>query len=140
MQIFGGPPNVNIVATASAIVGNQRQTPALLTLSNQPCATQLQGNGSLTMLGDAYTNGTECQSGGSGLNLAGNCYGGTGSQCNLAAYFCYSANPGTLPYDPATNGGGCRPGETPGPPGGPPPLLPRPASPTPPPLAYSPPR
>src|SRR5260370_30338591 len=53
MQIFGGPPNVNIVSTASAIVGNQRQTPALLTLSNQPCATQLQANCSLTTLGDA---------------------------------------------------------------------------------------
>src|SRR5258708_16471457 len=118
MQILGRPANVNIVATASAIVRNQRQTPALLTLSNQPCATQLQGNGSLTMLGDAYTNGTECQSGGSGLNLAGNCYGGTGSQCNLAAYFCYSANPGTLPYDPATNGGAFQAGDTHGPPRG----------------------
>src|SRR4029077_17688179 len=87
MQIFGGPPNVTINATASAIGGNQRQTPALLTLSNLPCATQLQGNGSLTMLGDAYTNGTECQSGSSILDLAGNCYGGTGSQCSSAVYY-----------------------------------------------------
>ena len=46
MQIFGGSPNVTINATATAIVGNQRQTPALLTLSNQACATQLQGAGS----------------------------------------------------------------------------------------------
>jgi hypothetical protein len=137
MQIFGGPPNVNIVATASAIVGNQRQTPALLTLSNQPCATQLQGNGSLTMLGDAYTNGTECQSGASGLNLAGNCYGGTGSQCNLAAYFCYSANPNTVPYDPQTNGGVCRPGDTQGRPVVPAPVLPDPGYLTPSLWAYS---
>jgi hypothetical protein len=126
MQIFGGPPNVNISATASAIVGNQRQTPALLTLSNQPCATQLQGNGSLTMLGDAYTNGTECQQGASTLDLAGNCYGGAGSQCNLAAYFCYSANPNIPPYDPNTNGGFCRPGDTQGRPVVPAPVLPDP--------------
>jgi hypothetical protein len=126
MQIFGGPPNVTIKATASAIVGNQRQTPALLTLSNQPCATQLQGNGSLTMLGDAYTNGTECQQGSSTLDLAGNCYGGTGSQCSAAVYYCFSANPNTLPYDPATNGGACRPGDTQGRPVVPAPLLPDP--------------
>jgi Putative Flp pilus-assembly TadE/G-like len=126
MQIFGGPSNVNISATASAIVGNQRQTPALLTLSNQPCATQLQGNGSLTMLGDAYTNGTECQQGASTLDLAGNCYGGAGSQCNLAAYFCYSANPNNPPYDPNTNGGVCRAGDTQGRPVVPAPVLPDP--------------
>jgi hypothetical protein len=126
MQIFGGPANVNISATASAIVGNQRQTPALLTLSNQACATQLQGNGSLTMLGDAYTNGTECESGSSNLNLAGNCYGATGSQCNLAVFYCYSANPNTVPYDPATNGGVCRSGDTQGRPVVPAPVLPDP--------------
>ena len=126
IQIFGGPPNVTIAATASAIVGNQRQTPALLTLSNQPSATQLQGNGSLTMLGDAYTNGTECQSGSSTLDLAGNCYGGTGSQCNLAVFYCYSANPNTLPYDPATTGGACLAGDTQGRPVVPAPVLPDP--------------
>jgi Flp pilus assembly protein TadG len=126
IQIFGGPPKVTIKATASAIVGNQRQTPALLTLSNQACATQLQGNGSLTMLGDAYTNGTECQSNGSVLDLAGNCYGGAGSDCNLAVYFCYSANPNTPPYDPATTGGACRAGDTQGRPVVPSPVLPDP--------------
>jgi Flp pilus assembly protein TadG len=126
MQIFGGPSNVTIKATASAIVGNQRQTPALLTLSNGPCATQLQGNGSLTMLGDAYTNGTECQQGASQLNLAGNCYGGTNSQCNLAVYYCFSATPGIPPYDPLTNGGVCRAGDTQGRPVVPAPILPDP--------------
>jgi Flp pilus assembly protein TadG len=126
MQIFGGPPNVTIKATASAIVGNQRQTPALLTLSNQPCATQLQGNGSLTMLGDAYTNGTECESGSSTLDLAGNCYGGAGSQCNLAVYYCFSANPNTPPYDPALTGGVCLAGDTQGRPVVPAPVLPDP--------------
>jgi Putative Flp pilus-assembly TadE/G-like len=126
LQIFGGPPNVTIKATASAIVGNQRQTPALLTLSNLPCATQLQGNGSLTMLGDAYTNGTECQQGSSTLDLAGNCYGGTGSQCSSAVYYCFSATPGIPPYDPATTGGACLAGDTTGRPVVPAPILPDP--------------
>src|ERR1700730_15527345 len=36
MQIFGGPPNVTIDASAGSIVGNQRQTPALLTLDSTP--------------------------------------------------------------------------------------------------------
>jgi Flp pilus assembly protein TadG len=126
MQIFGGPPNVTINATASAIVGNQRQTPALLTLSNLPCATQLQGHGNLTMLGDAYTNGTECESGSSSLDLAGNCYGGTGSQCSSAVFYCFSSNPNTTPYDPATTGGACLPGDTQGRPVVPAPLLPDP--------------
>src|SRR5712691_10841651 len=60
MQIFGGPTTATIVATATSIVGNQRQTPALLTLSSGICATRLQGSGSLTVLGDVYTNGTAC--------------------------------------------------------------------------------
>ncbi|HEX2682213.1 MAG TPA: pilus assembly protein TadG-related protein, partial [Candidatus Dormibacteraeota bacterium] len=33
MQIFGGGPTITINATATSIVGNQRQTPAILTLS-----------------------------------------------------------------------------------------------------------
>ena len=69
MQIFGGPTAVTINATATAIVGNQRQTPALLTLSTQSCATQLQGAGNLTVLGDVYTNGTACLD--SNMNEAG---------------------------------------------------------------------
>ncbi len=105
MQIFGGPTTTIIVATATAVVGNQRQTPALLTLSSGNCATQLQGNGSLTMLGDAYTNGTECESGNSSLDLAGNCYGQANSQCSSAVYFCYNASPGSIPYDPKLTGG-----------------------------------
>lgn len=98
MQVFGGPVNVNINATASSIVGNQRQTPALLTLSSQNCATNLSGNGSLTVLGDVYTNGTACVN--SALHLAGNCYGAAGSNCSAAAYYCYNATPGFVPYPP----------------------------------------
>jgi Flp pilus assembly protein TadG len=96
MQIFGGPPNVTIDAVAGSIVGNQRQTPALLTLSTGACATNLSGNGSLTVLGDVYTNGTACVN--SALHLAGNCYGAAGSTCSTAAYYCYNATPGFIPY------------------------------------------
>jgi len=103
MQIFGGPPNVTIVATASSIVGNQRQTPALLTLSNGTCATSLGGNGSLTVLGDVYTNGTACVN--NNLHLAGNCYGAANSTCSTAQYYCYNANPGFVPYPPPCNSG-----------------------------------
>ena len=99
MQIFGGPQNVTINATASSIVGNQRQTPALLTLSSQACATNLQGNSSsLTVLGDVYSNGTACVN--SNLHLAGNCYGAAGSTCSTALYYCYNASPGFIPYPP----------------------------------------
>jgi hypothetical protein len=97
-QIFGGPSTATIVATATSIVGNQRQTPALLTLSSDACATHLQGAGSLTVLGDVYTNGTACVD--SNLHLAGNCYGAAGSNCTAATYYCYSQTPGVPPYPP----------------------------------------
>src|SRR5258708_24241787 len=85
-------------ATATSIVGNQRQSPALLTLSSDACATHLQGAGSLTVLGDVYTNGTACVD--ANLHLAGNCYGAAGSNCNAASYYCYSQTPGVPPYAP----------------------------------------
>ncbi|HEX3507663.1 MAG TPA: pilus assembly protein TadG-related protein [Candidatus Dormibacteraeota bacterium] len=107
MQIFGGPVNVTINATATAIVGNQRQTPALLTLSNGNCALTLTGSADLTVLGDTYTNGTACVD--NNLHEAGNCYGAAGSNCNVAQYFCYNATPGFIPYPPP-----CAPGDTQG--------------------------
>jgi len=96
MQIFGGSPSVTIVATATAIVGNQRQTPAVLTLSTDRCSLNLNGSSTLTLLGDAYSNGTACV--GSGLQEAGNCYGAAGSTCGSALYYCYNATPGFVPY------------------------------------------
>jgi len=108
MQIFGGPTNVTINATATAIVGNQRQTPALLTLSNGSCATNLKGSADLTVLGDVYTNGTACVD--ANLHEAGNCYGGAGSTCSSASYYCYNSTPGFVPYPPV--GGVCNPGDT----------------------------
>jgi hypothetical protein len=98
MQIFGGPPNVTIVASAGSIVGNQRQTPALLTLDSTPgdCAVNMGGNGQLTVLGDVYSNSGVCVS--SALRLAGNCYGAAGAQCSAASYYCYNSTPGFVPY------------------------------------------
>jgi hypothetical protein len=98
MQIFGGPATAYITATATSIVGNQRQQPALLTLSTAACATHLQGAGSLTVLGDVYTNGTACVD--ASLHLSGNCYGAAGSNCTAATYYCYNSNPGFIPYNP----------------------------------------
>jgi hypothetical protein len=121
MQIFGGPPNVTIVASAGSIVGNQRQTPALLTLDSTPgdCGVGLGGNGSLTVLGDVYSNSGVCVS--SALHLAGNCYGAAGAQCSSASYYCYNASPGFVPYPPP-----CNPGDVQGSPVVPAPTLPDP--------------
>src|SRR5438445_11860718 len=107
MQIFGGPTTAYITATATSIVGNQRQTPALLTLSTGSCATNLKGSAELTVLGDVYTNGTACVD--SNLHEAGNCYGGAGSNCSVAQYWCYNSMPGFVPYAPHP---GCDPGDT----------------------------
>src|SRR5438477_3292995 len=104
IQIFGGSTTVPISATATAIVGNQRQTPALLTLSNGSCATNLTGAAQLTVLGDVYTNGTACID--NNLHEAGNCYGAAGSNCGVAQYYCYNSTPGFIPYPPP-----CQPGD-----------------------------
>jgi hypothetical protein len=109
IQIFGGSPTVPIAATATSIVGNQRQTPALLTLSTGNCASNLSGSAELTVLGDVYTNGTACLD--SNLHEAGNCYAAAGN-CNVAQYWCYNSTPGFVPYDPATHGGQCDAGDT----------------------------
>jgi hypothetical protein len=119
MQIFGGPTTATIDATATSIVGNQRQTPALLTLSNGNCALNLKGSADLTVLGDVYTNGTACVD--ANLHEAGNCYGAAGSDCSAAAYYCYNATPGFIPYPPP-----CNPGDTLGTPVVPAPTLPDP--------------
>jgi hypothetical protein len=104
IQIFGGSRFVQIGATATAIVGNQRQTPALLTLSTDNCATNLSGSAQLTVLGDVYTNGTACLD--NNLHEAGNCYGAAGSNCGVAQYYCYNSTPGFVPYPPP-----CAPGD-----------------------------
>jgi putative Flp pilus-assembly TadE/G-like protein len=121
MQIFGGPISVTINATATAIVGNQRQTPALLTLSTGNCALTLSGSAQLTVLGDTYSNGTACID--SNLHQAGNCYGAAGSNCNVAQYYCYNSTPGFIPYPPTPT---CNPGDIMGGPVVPAPTLPDP--------------
>lgn len=119
MQLFGGSPNITINATATAIVGNQRQTPALLTLSTDNCSMNLKGGATLTILGDVYSNGTACVD--ADLHDAGNCYGAAGSTCGSAQYYCYNATPGFIPY-PAP----CNPGDIQGGPVVPAPTLPDP--------------
>jgi Flp pilus assembly protein TadG len=103
MQLFGGNPNITISATATAVVGNQRQTPALLTLSTDNCSMALKGGTTLTILGDVYSNGTACVD--ADLHDAGNCYGAAGSSCSSAQYYCYNATPGFVPYPPPCNPG-----------------------------------
>ena len=124
IQIFGGPTTAYINAGATSIVGNQRQTPAILTLNPVGCSLTMHGGGTLTVLGDVYANGQACVD--SNLNEAGNCYGGAGSTCSQAAYWCYNSSPGFIPYDPATNGGSCRSGDITGGPVVPAPSLPDP--------------
>jgi Flp pilus assembly protein TadG len=119
MQIFGGSPTVTISATATSVVGNQRQTPALLTLSTESCSLNLKGSATLTLLGDAYSNGTACVD--SNLQEAGNCYGAAGSNCASASYYCYNSSPGFVPYPPP-----CQPGDVQGAPVVPAPTLPDP--------------
>ncbi len=106
MQIFGGPTTATINATATAIVGDQRQSPALLTLSTGKCATKLVNAAStLTILGDSYSNGTACVD--AGLEVAGNCYGAAGSTCSSASYYCFNSTPNFVPYPgPCTPGSG----------------------------------
>ncbi|HEV2476149.1 MAG TPA: Tad domain-containing protein [Candidatus Dormibacteraeota bacterium] len=104
IQIFGGASSITIAAQANAIVGNQRQTPALLTLNpNGPCSTLMHGNGQLTLYGDAYSNGPVCLD--QNLGIAGNCYAVSGS-CSAATFLCYSPVTGN-PY----NQNPCNPGD-----------------------------
>ena len=130
MQIFGGPTTAYITATATSIVGNQRQTPAILTLNPSGCSLNMKGSGSLTVLGDVYSNGQACVD--ANLDEAGNCYGAAGSSCSSAQYWCYNATPGFVPYDPNGAGppvhpaGQCAPGDTLGSPIVPAPTLPDP--------------
>ena len=124
IQIFGGSPTVGVGATATSIVGNQRQTPAILTLSPTGCSLTMNGGGTLTVLGDVYANGQACVN--TNLHEAGNCYGAAGSTCSTAEYWCYNSTPGFTPYDPRTNGGSCNSGDVVGIPVVPAPTLPDP--------------
>ena len=119
IQVFGGPASAAINATATSIVGNQRQQPALLTLSTGSCALTLTGAATLTVVGDTYSNGTACVD--ANLQEAGNCYGAAGSSCSSATYYCYNSTPNFTPYAPP-----CKPGDIQGGPIVPAPTLPDP--------------
>lgn len=116
IQVFGGSPSIGIGATATSVVGNQRSTPALLTLSNGPCATHMQGSGQLTIVGDAYTNGQACID--NALQIGGNCYASSGN-CNSATFLCITSSG-------STHGPPCASGEAQGAPYVPAPTLPDP--------------
>lgn len=103
MGIFGIVGAIPISAEATSIVGNQRQQPALLTLSTAGCGgtnapLTMTGAGTLTILGDVYSNG--CANADPNLIIAGNSYGGAGSTLSGANYYCYNAAPGFVPYRP----------------------------------------
>ncbi|HLQ60605.1 MAG TPA: Tad domain-containing protein [Candidatus Acidoferrales bacterium] len=100
MQLFTGTITVPISATATSIVGNQRQQPALLTLSTgcggSSSSVVLTGSAVLTVVGDVYSNG--CAAVDPNLKVAGNCYAaGTPSNCTSATFLCYATNPNTVP-------------------------------------------
>jgi Flp pilus assembly protein TadG len=97
MQIFGGGLTIPISATATSVVGNQRQTPALLTLSTDKCSTNLTGSAQLTVLGDVYSNGTACLD--ANLHEAGTATR-RGSNRSDAQFYCYNDSPGFVPYPP----------------------------------------
>lgn len=103
IQIFGGTPTVDIEASATSIVGNQRQTPALLTLDpTGPCSTWVHGAGQLTLYGDAYSNGPVCMD--ANTKIAGNCYEPSGS-CSSATFLCFGPNGAIVAPNPT-----CPPG------------------------------
>src|SRR5258708_24830286 len=57
MQIFGGPPNVTIVASAGSILRHPRQTPALLPPDSTPgdCGAGPIAHGRLTVRAGVYS-------------------------------------------------------------------------------------
>jgi Flp pilus assembly protein TadG len=106
MQVLGVGPTITVSTIASALVGNQNATPALLTLSQGGCGNNpgnslvLQGSTSVVIHGDVYSNGTTGMGGSSSFTIGGNAYtncGGTPASIN---YWCYSADPNQPPYQP----------------------------------------
>lgn len=81
MRVFGVGPSVAIGANAVAIVGNQRLTPALLTLGRNGCngingdSLKISGSANVAIIGDVYSNGNISDSANSNtVNVTGNVY------------------------------------------------------------------
>ncbi|HEX6349526.1 MAG TPA: pilus assembly protein TadG-related protein [Candidatus Dormibacteraeota bacterium] len=110
MQVLGVPSINNYSAIAEAVVGDQWQTPALLTLGQQGCngnsgdSLKIQGSVSVTITGDVYSNGDLRDQNGAPVTVNGSIYADCSS---LPAGWTYTGTlkvPGApvLP-DPAYN-------------------------------------
>ena len=80
MQVLGVPSINNYSAIAEAVVGDQWQTPALLTLGQQGCngnsgdSLKIQGSVSVTITGDVYSNGNLRDQNGAPVTVNGSIY------------------------------------------------------------------
>jgi len=80
MQVLGVPSINNYSAIAEAVVGDQWQTPALLTLGQQGCngnsgdSLKIQGSVSVTITGDVYSNGNLSDQNGAPVTVNGSIY------------------------------------------------------------------
>ena len=84
MQVLGVGPLNTYTAVAQAVVGNQWQTPALLTLGQQGCngnsgaSLKIQGSVNVTITGDVYSNGDLVDQNGTPVTVNGSIY----ADCN----------------------------------------------------------
>src|SRR3989440_10151515 len=110
MQVLGVPSINNFSAIAQAVVGDQWQTPALLTLGQQGCngnsgdSLKIQGSVSVTITGDVYSNGDLKDQNGSPVTVNGSIYADCSSLPSGWTYTGTLKVPGSpvLP-DPAYN-------------------------------------
>ena len=107
MQVLGVGPTFNVGASATSVINNQRQTPALLTLRQTGCSLTLEGDTALTVRGDVYSNGCITLQGNSALGIAGNGYAHTGVIPGGITFLCYDPNPNVPPHSAP-----CASGET----------------------------
>src|SRR5438105_2667214 len=93
MQVLGVPRINNFTAIAESVVGNQWQTPALLTLGQQGCngnsgdSLKIQGSVNVTVGGDVYSNGNLRDQNGAPVTVNGD----IAAQCgNLPSGWTYT--------------------------------------------------
>jgi len=93
MRMFGIGPNVTIGAAATALVGNQRQTPALLTLGRNGCngvtgdSLKISGSANVAVIGDVYSNGDISDTANSNtVNVNGDVFAGCTPISSLVNY------------------------------------------------------
>jgi Flp pilus assembly protein TadG len=85
MQVLGVPAINNFTAIAEAVVGDQWQTPALLTLGQNGCngnngdSLTIQGSVTVAVTGDVYSNGDLKDQNGSPVSVDGSVYAQCGA-------------------------------------------------------------